>query len=340
MNHFIERIFEPESLTEEEAKRTMHQMMSGAMTDEQVSALLSVLRYRGETVAEMTGFAKAMREKSVQINHDKENLIDTCGTGGDGTNTFNISTAVAILLSGSGVPVAKHGNRSVSSKTGSADVLEELGIPIQATKEEAERMIVKHNLCFMFAPVYHSSMKHVAKARKGLGVKTIFNLLGPLTNPARTKHQLIGVYDQTVAQKMAETARNLGVDRALFATGSDGLDELTITGASSLTELQGNKISTYTIKPEEAGLQRGTLTDIQVRNKEESANLIHGTLEGKGNLSARNVILLNAGAALYVCGAANTIEEGVTEARVALENRAGYEQLQRLQTTKERGVLV
>ncbi|RNA69149.1 anthranilate phosphoribosyltransferase [Alteribacter keqinensis] len=334
MRQYIERIFEHRTLSEEEAYDVMTMMMTGEMSDEQVSAVLSILRYRGETVEEMTGFARAMRDKSIKIEHSKHPLIDTCGTGGDGTNTFNISTAVAILLSGAGVPVAKHGNRSVSSKTGSADVLEALGVPVQSTKEEAEGMLDALNLCFMFAPVYHSSMKHVAKARKSLGVKTIFNLLGPLTNPAGTKQQLIGVYDQRVARQMALTAKNLGVEKALFVTGSDGLDELTITGESMITELNEGKITTYTITPEDAGVRSGCLSDIQVSTKEDSAKIIYDVLRGLGNESARNIVLLNAGAALYTAGIAETIREGTDQARTYLNRGNGFTQLTRLNEPK------
>ncbi|WP_035186223.1 anthranilate phosphoribosyltransferase [Alteribacter aurantiacus] len=339
MRQYIERIFEHRTLSEEEAYNVMTQMMGGAMSDEQVSAVLSILRYRGETVEEMTGFARAMKDQSIKIEHNKTPLIDTCGTGGDNTNTFNISTAVAILLSGAGISVAKHGNRSVSSKTGSADVLEALGVPVQASKEEAEQMLEDLNLCFMFAPVYHSSMKHVAKARKSLGVKTIFNLLGPLTNPAGTKQQLIGVYDQSVAKKMAQTAKNLGVERALFVTGVDGLDELTITGESIITELRNGTISSYTITPESVGLTRGELSHIQVETKEESAKVIYDCLRGLGNESARNIILLNAGAAFYTAGITDTIKEGVHKARTALNRGYGYTQLTRLNEQPRRSAM-
>ncbi|TMW73592.1 anthranilate phosphoribosyltransferase [Alteribacter natronophilus] len=339
MRRVMERLFEKESMSETEAYQLMDAMMAGELSDEQISGILSVIRFRGETVSEMTGFARAMRDRSRKISHSKKSLIDTCGTGGDGSSTFNISTAAAILVSASGIPVAKHGNRSVSSTTGSADVLESLGIPVQSREEEAEALLERCNLCFMFAPVYHSSMKNVAKARKSLGVKTVFNLLGPLTNPAQTKHQLIGVYDRGAAVKMAETARRLGTERALFVTGVDGLDELTITGKTYITELKDGRINSFTITPEEAGAARGTLEELKVNRKEDSAALIREVMENIAPESASEIVILNAGAALYTAGEAETIRDGVNMARKTLVTGAGKRKLEELSRHQERRVL-
>ncbi|PYZ98419.1 anthranilate phosphoribosyltransferase [Alteribacter lacisalsi] len=339
MRRVMERLFEKESLSETEACQVMNAMMAGELSDEEISGILSILRFRGESVDEMTGFAKAMRDHSMKITHRKPDLVDTCGTGGDGTGTFNISTAAALLVSAAGTPVAKHGNRSVSSKTGSADVLEELGVPVQSNQQEASDLLERYNLCFMFAPVYHSSMKHVAKARKSLGVKTVFNLLGPLTNPAGTTKQLIGVYDRHAAVKMAETARRLGTEHALFVTGEDGLDELTITGKTYVTELKNHQITSYTMTPEEAGVRRGALKDITVNRKEESAALIREVLENRAPDAAREIVLLNAGAALYAAGKADSIKHGVKEARDTLNSGAGAAKLEQLTEEDERRVL-
>ncbi|HET7616563.1 MAG TPA: anthranilate phosphoribosyltransferase, partial [Bacillales bacterium] len=217
------------TLTEAEARRAMDLIMEGDATQSQIAGLLTVLRYRGETIEEMTGFVRSMRDHVITVDHDME-VIDTCGTGGDGSSTFNISTAASLVVSALGVKVAKHGNRAMSSKSGSADVLEYLGIPTQADADEAIHSLKEKNMCFLFAQKYHVSMKHAAPVRREIGFRTIFNLIGPLTNPAGSRRQLIGVFDTAHAEKMAETLRNLGTERALIVTGAEGLDECSIAG--------------------------------------------------------------------------------------------------------------
>ncbi|WP_404802417.1 anthranilate phosphoribosyltransferase [Bacillus shivajii] len=313
----LKNLLNKRTLSEQEAKTLVEQMMEGEIEDEQVAAILSVLQFRGETVDELVGFAKGMQEKSVQINPNQL-VLDTCGTGGDGIGTYNVSTAVALLVSSLNIPVAKHGNRSVSSKTGSADVLEYLGIPIQTTSEEALKQLQRNNLCFLYAPIYHSAMKQVANARKKIGVKTIFNLLGPLTNPAGATHRLIGVYSREQGRKMALASKDLGIKRALFVTGSDGLDEMTITGETYVTELKDNKISEYTITPESLGLKRGELQNTLVQSPQESGKLILNIFRKKAPEEATNLLLMNAGAALYIAGKSESIAEGVEMARANL----------------------
>ncbi|TPE70582.1 anthranilate phosphoribosyltransferase [Halalkalibacterium halodurans] len=311
----LRECMEGHTLAERKAEQVMDAIMKGEATASQIASLLTVLRFRGETVAEMTGFARAMRRHSIQIEHSFSQVVDTCGTGGDDVGTFNISTATALLVSALGVPVAKHGNRAVSSKSGSADVLEALQIPIQSSPEEATASLQKHNMCFMFAPLYHVAMKHAVAPRKEIGFRTIFNLLGPLTNPARAEHQLIGVYDRNFAEKMAETLRRLGTKHSLLVAGHGGLDELSITGPSTVFEVKGDAIDRYELIPEDVGLERGDLAQIQVSTVQESATLIDQVLIGKANKSAQQIVLLNAGAALYAADRVDSIKAGVALAK-------------------------
>ncbi|MDY7222231.1 anthranilate phosphoribosyltransferase [Halalkalibacterium halodurans] len=311
----LRECMEGHTLAERKAEQVMDAIMKGEATASQIASLLTVLRFRGETVEEMTGFARAMRRHSIQIEHSFSQVVDTCGTGGDDVGTFNISTATALLVSAIGVPVAKHGNRAVSSKSGSADVLEALQIPIQSSPEEATASLQKHNMCFMFAPLYHVAMKHAVAPRKEIGFRTIFNLLGPLTNPARAEHQLIGVYDRNFAEKMAETLRRLGTKHSLLVAGHGGLDELSITGPSTVFEVKGDAIDRYELIPEDVGLERGDLAQIQVSTVQESATLIDQVLIGKANKSAQQIVLLNAGAALYAADRVDSIKAGVALAK-------------------------
>ncbi|MFD1020710.1 anthranilate phosphoribosyltransferase [Thalassobacillus hwangdonensis] len=318
MNPFLTKVVEGKSLSEQEAFEVMDQIMHGAVTTGQLMSLLSVLRFRGETVAELTGFARAMRENMTKLETDDDDVVDTCGTGGDGSSTFNISTAVAIVLASMGVKVAKHGNRKVSSKSGSADVLEALGIPIDASPEQGARALREKGMTFMFAPTYHQAMKHAVPARKELGFRTIFNLLGPLSNPAQAKRQLIGIYDTAFGEKVAETLKQLGSKHVLLVAGQDGLDEITITGKTDIVELKDGGIKRYTMTPEDVGLERGEISDIQIGTPDQSAAIIQDIMKNHANQSAKNIVLLNAGAGLYVAGKAETIQEGVEKVRNAL----------------------
>ncbi|NEU31137.1 anthranilate phosphoribosyltransferase [bacterium LRH843] len=320
------------TMTEKEAEQAMNQIMTGEATSSQIASLLTIMRFRGETVDEITGFARAMRTHSAKIPVGDLPVVDTCGTGGDDLGTFNISTATAIVLSAVGVPVAKHGNRAVSSKSGSADVLEQLQIPIQLSPEEAEASLKQSNLCFMFAPIYHQSMKHAVIPRKEIGFRTIFNVLGPLTNPANAKHQLIGVYDKQFAVKMAEALSRLGTRKALVVNGSEGLDELSITAESTIIEVNGGECKSYTLTPEDVGLKRGILEELQVATPAESAALIRKVMEGTANESAEGIVILNAAAALYAAERVSSIKDGVEFVRTAIRSGSVYRHFTSLQT--------
>ncbi|OLO42563.1 anthranilate phosphoribosyltransferase [Alkalihalophilus pseudofirmus] len=327
----LQKCIQGEQLTEKEATSAMDEIMSGAATHSQIASLLTVLRFRGETLDEMVGFAKSMKQHSISIPHNEKGVIDTCGTGGDHAKTFNISTATAIVLSSLGVTVAKHGNRSVSSKSGSADVLEQLNIQIQTSPEEAAVVLKEKKMSFLFAPLYHVAMKNVAIPRKELGFRSIFNLLGPLTNPANAEAQLIGVFDEKHGAIMAKTLRELGVKRAMLVTGAEGLDEISISTNTFVTELKEGEISQYVLTPEDVSLPRGPLTDIQVNSPKESAEIILNVFQGGNNETARNIVAFNAGAALYIANKVSSIEEGVKEVTKAIANKTVYEQFMNLQ---------
>ncbi|MBA2875036.1 anthranilate phosphoribosyltransferase [Thermaerobacillus caldiproteolyticus] len=327
----LAKCIEGYTLTEQEAYDAMGAIMSGEVTASQIASFLSILRLRGETVEELTGLARGMRSRMMTIHYDEE-VIDTCGTGGDEASTFNISTAAAIVVSSLGVKVAKHGNRAVSSKSGSADVLEALRIDIQETPEEAKESLRTKGLAFLFAPLYHAAMKYAAAPRKEIGFRTAFNLLGPLANPARCKRQVIGVYSTRYAEKIAEALGRLGSSHVVLVTGKDGLDECSITTETDVVELKNGEIRRYILTPEECGLSRGSLKDIQVHTVQQSAELLKAVMEGTANESAINIVSLNAGVALYVAGKVTSIREGVEMAKEAIITKRALMQFQRLQT--------
>ncbi|MGG3820304.1 anthranilate phosphoribosyltransferase [Geobacillus thermodenitrificans] len=329
LKRLLSKCAEGKTLTEEEAYEAMSTVMDGAATDSQIASLLSMLCLRGETVDELTGFVRAMRDRMMAIDAG-DDVIDTCGTGGDGAATFNISTAAAIVISSLGVKVAKHGNRAVSSKSGSADVLERLGINIQSSPDAAKEALETNGLTFLYAPLYHTAMKHAAGPRKEIGFRTVFNLIGPLANPARCKRQVVGVYSTRYAEKLAETMRRLGSEHVLFVTGRDGLDECSIATETDVVELKDGAIRRFVITPEEVGLPRGELADVQVHNPEESAALLEAVMTVTAPESAVNIVALNAGVALYAAGKTKTIADGVTMAKDAILSNAAYRQLQRL----------
>lgn len=334
MQEVLKKCIEGNTLTVTEAKNIMNQIMQGEVSDSQIASLVTILRMRGETVHELIGFLKAMRENMIELS-DLDDVVDTCGTGGDGASTFNISTASAIVASSLGVKIAKHGNKAVSSKSGSADVLDFLNIPIQSSPDEAREALKQTNMSFLFAPIYHSSMKHVAKARKEVGFRTIFNLLGPLANPAKAKRQVIGVYSASSAELMAQALKAFDSEHVLFVSGKDGLDEITITDETEIVELKHGLIHKYVISPEQFHLKRGRLEDIQVGNVSESAKLIENTLQNKGNESARNIVALNTAAALYIAGKVKNLHDGVQMALKAIQDGTAYKQLTKLQVRKE-----
>jgi len=314
----IAKIAAGNSLTQEEAAEAFDLVMSGAATPAQIGALVMGLRARGETVDEIAGAARAMRAKVLTVRAP-EGAIDTCGTGGDGKGTFNISTCAAFVVAGAGVPVAKHGNRAISSRSGSADVLKELGVNIEASPETISRCITECGLGFMFAPAHHAAMRHVAQVRTELGTRTIFNLLGPLANPAGAKYQIIGVFGKEWVEPIAQVLALLGTIRAWVVHGGDGLDELTTTGISDVAVVDAGKVSTFRISPRNAGLPDARSEDLTGGNAVENAAHIRAVLGGlKGPL--RDIVLLNAAAALLVAGKASTLREGVALASESIDS--------------------
>ncbi len=313
----IGKVASGQSLTQGEATEAFELIMSGAATDAQIGALLMGMHVRGETVEEIAGAARALRAKVVPVRAP-EGAIDTCGTGGDAKGTHNISTCAAFVVAGAGVPVAKHGNRSISSRSGSADVLAALGVEIESAPETIARAIETCGLGFMFAPAHHTAMRHVAKVRTELGTRTIFNLLGPLANPAGTKYQLVGVFSEQWVEPIARVLGLLGAERAWVVHGADGLDELTTTGISHVAVLDRGEITTFRISPRNAGLPDARPQDLIGGDAIENAAHIRAVLQGnQGPL--RDIVLLNAAAALLVAGKAKTLREGVALAAESID---------------------
>jgi anthranilate phosphoribosyltransferase len=336
-----------ESLARAQAREAMAEVLAGNCTDAQIAALLVALRMKGETVEEIVGFAEAIRAAATPLpslspktsapnaldlsgtGRDAlaesslfvSSLVDTSGTGGDACGTFNISTATAFVAAGAGVRVAKHGNRSISSKCGSADVMEALGVNIQLTAERAARCLGEIGICFLYAPDLHSSMKQVQKVRRELRMRTMFNLLGPLTNPAHASGQVVGVYALDMVEKLAEVLSMLGLRRALVVHGLDGLDEITITGPTRVAEARDGTVRTYEVDPEEFGMKRATLADISGGDAAENASIIREVLGGKKS-PRRDVVLLNSAAALVAAGRADHLAEGVPLAAQSIDSGA------------------
>jgi anthranilate phosphoribosyltransferase len=324
----LRKVAEGETLTENEAAEVFALIMSGAATEAQVGALLMGMRARGESVEEIAGAARAMRERAVKVRAP-EGAIDTCGTGGDAKGTHNISTCAAFVIAGAGVPVAKHGNRSISSRSGSADVLTALGVNIECGPETIARCIESCGLGFMFAPAHHAAMRHVAKVRTELGTRTIFNLLGPLANPAGAKYQIVGVFAEEWVEPIARVLGLLGAERAWVVHGADGLDELTTTGISHVAVLDGGKISTFKISPKNAGLPEAKPEDLIGGDASENAAHIRAVLGG--NLGPfRNIVLLNAAAALLVAGKVKSLRDGVALAAQSIDSGKAKDVLEAL----------
>jgi anthranilate phosphoribosyltransferase len=307
----LNRIFGGEKLSRSEAKTVMGELMDGRVSQMQAAALLAALRTRGETIEEIIGFAEAMRERSVKVPISlSEPLLDIVGTGGTGINTFNISTATLFVVAASGAKIAKHGNRGVTRKSGSADVLEALGVKLEQTPEQLAKSIQEVGLAFMYARAHHPAMKFVAPIRADIQARTIFNSIGPLTNPASADRQLMGVYDPRLTETLAQVLAGLGVKRALVVHGA-GLDELSVTGENKISELRHGEVTTYELMPESVGLARYALQDILGGAPEENARIIRRILAGEIRGAKRDVVLFNAGAALYLVDKANTIAEGI-----------------------------
>lgn len=324
----IQKVVEGVDLLEEEAYEVMQEVMRGEATPAQIAGLITALRMKGETVEEITGFARAMRDNALKVEVSGT-VVDTCGTGGDMAGTFNISTAVAFVVAGAGAKVAKHGNRSVSSRCGSADLMEALGIRIDLTPELVRDCIEGIGIGFIFAPLFHPAMKHAMGPRRELGIRTVFNILGPLTNPARVKAQILGVGSPNLTEKIALALWKLGVDRAFVVHGMDGLDELSITGRSLISELRYGNIETYEVDPEMFGIRRASPRDIVGGTPEENANIMIGILRGEKG-PRRDVVLLNAAPALVAAGMAGSIEEGIRIAAESIDSGAAMGKLEAL----------
>jgi anthranilate phosphoribosyltransferase len=318
-------------LSGDEAHAAMSEIMAGEASPVQIAAFLVAMRMKGETVEEITEFARVMREHVRPVRASRRPLVDTCGTGGDVIKTFNISTAAAFVAAGAGVAVAKHGNRSVTSKCGSADVLEALGIRFDLTPEECTRCIDEIGLGFMFAPSYHPAMKHAGPVRRELGIRTVFNMLGPLTNPAGAEAQVLGVYSPALTEVHAGVLRNLGSRRAFVVHGAGGLDEISIFGDTRVTELHNGKLRTYDLSPEDAGISRAASAEaIHGGSPEENARTLVSVLEGEEG-PARDIVLLNAAAAIAAGGLAGTLAEAVPIAAAAIGSGKAMETLRALQ---------
>ena len=314
----IEAVVSGESLSMETAAQVMNEIMSGEATPAQFGAFVTALRLKGETVDEIAGMAQIMREHSLHVEVDG-NLVDTCGTGGDGSGTFNISTAAAFVAAGAGAKVAKHGNRAMSGSSGSADVLEALGAKIELSPESVTRCINETGFGFMFAQGFHPSMRFAAGPRREIGIRTVFNILGPLTNPAGAGAQVIGVADASMASKMAQVLGRLGSRRAFVVHGSDGLDEISIAGPTRIWELEEGHVIEYEISPEDAGLSSAPLSEIQASDAEASARILRAVLEGEPG-AARDIVVLNAAAALLAGEIVDSLEEGVQAAAASVDS--------------------
>jgi anthranilate phosphoribosyltransferase len=329
-----------QSLSRDEARSVMAEVLTGKCTDAQIAALLVALHMKGETVEEIVGFAEAIRGAALPLdlhpNHmvdvsgtGRDALVDTCGTGGDASGTFNISTATALVVAGAGVRVAKHGNRSLTSKCGSADVMEALGVNINLPPARLAVCLEEIGITFLFAPAVHSAMKYVQSARRELRLRTVFNLLGPLTNPAHASAQVVGVYSVALVEKLAEALSMLGLHRALVVHGLDGLDEITITGPTRIAELREGTVRTYEVTPEEFGMNRGTLDEISGGDVAANAYIIRDILAGKKS-PRKDVVLLNAAAALLAAGKVDHLADALPLASKSIDSGAALEKLQAL----------
>lgn len=331
----ISRLIEGRHLAREEARGMMQAIMNGESTPAQIGSLLTALRIKGETVEEITGFAEAMRGASSRIHTESQKLLDTCGTGGSGIHKINVSTTAAIVAASVSVRVAKHGNRSASGRSGSADVLEALGVNIQLDAGQAKRCLDDIGICFMFSQLYHPSMKHAAGPRKELGIRTVFNMLGPLTNPAGADRQVLGIYDGGRTSTIAEVLRELGSKRALVVSSREGLDEISISSPTRVSELKSGEITTYELQPEDLGLRTYPLEAMIGGDPQTNAEIVRRVLQGEGG-AHRDVVLANAGACVYVAGLADSIRDGVAVAAEAIDSGKAYAKLEQLiQTTGE-----
>ena len=327
----IAKLVERIDLEEDEMSEVIETMMEGEATPSQISAFLVALRMKGESVPEITGAAKVLLDKATRISSGYEVVVDLCGTGGDSQGTFNVSTVAALVVAGAGVPVAKHGNRSVSSYVGSADVLEALGVNITPSPEIAERCLRDVGIVFLFAPLYHPAMKNVSVPRKEIGIRTIFNIIGPIVNPAGVKHQVIGVYSEVLLDPMIKVLRNLGHKGAMIVHGSDSMDEITVTGKTVIAELKDGMVKKYQFDPSEIGIKKRNIAELRGgKTAEENAALLISILKGEEREAKRDIVLLNAAAAIYVSGTSPDFEDALARAAESIDSGKAYAKLEEL----------
>jgi anthranilate phosphoribosyltransferase len=345
----IQKIVDGKDLSEEEMEAAMEVIMSGRATPAQIGAFITALRLKGETIEEITGAARVMRRKATRIavdnslvsidrediNLDLETIVDTCGTGGDGTNTFNVSTTTAFVVAGCGLRVAKHGNRSVSSQCGSADVIETLGVKLDVPSKVVEECLSQVGIGFLFAPALHGAMKYAIEPRKEIGIRSIFNILGPLTNPARANVQVLGVYDKKLTAVLAAVLNRLGSRSAFVVYGEDSLDEISITGRTFVSELKNGEVSTYTVEPEDFGLPRASMEEVKGGDAQENAQIVLSVLSGEPG-AKRDIVLLNAAAALVAAGRAVDFNEGIKQAAEAIDSGKALKKLEALKELTNR----
>lgn len=320
MKEILAKLVAGNDLSVEEAKKAQEIILTGQATDAQIAAFLTALRMKGETIDEITGLASVLRDKANTIAPKVDKHVDLVGTGGDCTYSFNISTTSAFVVAAAGLPVAKHGNRSISSKSGAGDVLEALGVNISADQDVVSRCVETVGIGFMFAPHFNPAMKYVGKVRKELGFRTVFNTLGPLSNPSRAKAMVVGVYDKNLTETIANAMMNMGVERALVVSGNDNMDEITLTGATTISEIKDNTVNTYTVTPEQFGFETVELKELQGGDGKVNAQITKDILSGKEKGAKRNIVLLNAGATLYAGGMCSSIEEGIKLAEKTIDS--------------------
>lgn len=323
----IIKLANKQNLTYDEASQVMNEMMSGETTQVQIAAFLTALAMKGETIEEITGCAAAMRAKGVRLLHNVE-ALEIVGTGGDQSNSFNISTTSAIVIAAGGVPVAKHGNRAASSKSGAADCLEALGVNIMITPGQSTKLLESIGICFLFAQNYHASMKYVAPVRKELGIRTVFNLLGPLSNPAGATMELMGVYDESLVEPLSRVMTNLGVKRGMVVYGQDKLDEISMSAPTTVCEINNGHYRSYVIQPEDFCLKRCTKDELVGGTATENAEITKGILSGRIQGAKRDAVCMNAGAALYIGGKADSIGEGIKLAQQLIDSGAAMKKLE------------
>jgi len=328
-SEILNKIVNGNNLSFDEAKSAMENIMNGTLTPAQIASLVVALRIKGETESEISGFVTAMKNGAIRLPISFPNAVDTCGTGGDKLNTFNISTAAALVAAGAGITIAKHGNRSASSKSGSADVLEVLGVNLNASPETELRALKETGIAFLFARSHHPALKHAGPARKEIGIRTVFNLIGPMTNPAGAGIQLMGVFREADILKTANVLKRLGSKRAMVVSGHDGMDEISLSSSTDVAELKNDKITTYKISPENFGLKSAPIESLKGGTPEDNAKIILDILNGRKGAKA-DIVLLNAGAAIYLSGKADSIKTGIKIAAEAISSGEALKKLNQL----------